>query len=154
MLNLGTLANTEDFFPLDSGTSDVIIGIQWLEKLGTVSTDWKLQIVQFQWQGTKVILRGDPSLGLSKDSLTSVLKAIRKEGGGLLLELNRVELTNSVKLDAVKAVPHSIQQVLNQFPHVFETPMGLPASRPREHQIILKKGTNPVSVRPYRYPQI
>lgn len=33
-------------------------------------------------------------------------------------------------------------------------PSGLPPKRIKKHQIILKEGSNPISVRPYRYPQI
>ena len=32
-------------------------------------------------------------------------------------------------------------------------PQGLPPPRPKEHNIILKDGTGPISVRPYRYAQ-
>lgn len=47
VLNLGALEITEDFFPLDLGTSDVILGIQWLEKLGTVSTKVILGVILY-----------------------------------------------------------------------------------------------------------
>lgn len=37
---------------------------------------------------------------------------------------------------------------------MFEVPVGLPPSRNHEHTITLKDGSDPISVRPYRYPQI
>lgn len=39
-----------------------------------------------------------------------------------------------------------------QFQGIFDEPTGLPQKRQIDHQIVLKEGTDPVSVRPYRYP--
>lgn len=36
---------------------------------------------------------------------------------------------------------------------MFDMSTGLPVHRAIEHSIVLKEGANPVSVRPYRYPQ-
>lgn len=33
------------------------------------------------------------------------------------------------------------------------TPRGLPPKRSHEYAIILEEGSNPVDIRPYRYPQ-
>lgn len=38
------------------------------------------------------------------------------------------------------------------FKGFFDEPIGLPPKRSCDHQIILKDGTQPISVRPYRYP--
>jgi hypothetical protein len=35
---------------------------------------------------------------------------------------------------------------------VFTEPRGLPPQRTRDHRIVLKPGTLPVAIRPYRYP--
>ncbi|XP_056699529.1 uncharacterized protein [Spinacia oleracea] len=140
----------EDFLPLELGNSDVILGIQWLEKLGSVVTNWKTQTMRYQLGGSTVTLQGDPSLAKSKISLKAMLKVIRKEGGGILLEFNQLE-------DSVKegpAMPMFLRRVIEQFSEVFDLPTGLPPSRGHEHAIVLREGSDPVGVRPYRYPQI
>lgn len=81
----------EDFLPLDLGNSDVILGIQWLEKLGSVVTNWKTQSMKFSLDGQTVTLKGEPALARSKISLKAMMKTIRKEGQGVLVELNQME---------------------------------------------------------------
>lgn len=46
-----------------------------------------------------------------------------------------------------------LKEVLEEYIKVFEVPQGLPPPRGHEHSIVLKEGSNPMSVRPYRYPQ-
>lgn len=46
-----------------------------------------------------------------------------------------------------------LHEVLQKYPQVFAEPVGLPPSRVQDHAITLKDGSNPVGVRPYRYPQ-
>ena len=41
VLDLQGVTIVEEFLILPLGSSDVILGIQWLEKLGTISTNWK-----------------------------------------------------------------------------------------------------------------
>lgn len=58
----------EDFLHLILGNSDLILGIQWLEKLGPVTTNWKSRLMKFQLDGLTVTLQGDPSLSRSRIS--------------------------------------------------------------------------------------
>lgn len=81
----------EDFLPLKLGNSDLILGVQWLEKLGTVVTNWKTQTMKFQIDGTTVTLKGDPSLARSEISLKAMIKMIKKEKGGILVEVNEID---------------------------------------------------------------
>lgn len=70
------------------GNSDIILRIQWLEKLGLVVTSWKTQEMQFEVNGRVVKLVGDPMLARSQISF----KSHNYEGGGSLwLELNQME---------------------------------------------------------------
>lgn len=47
VLHLQGVKVIEDYLPLQLGNSEVIPGVQWLEKLGTVSTNWKTQTLSF-----------------------------------------------------------------------------------------------------------
>lgn len=48
MIVNGDIEIQEDFLPLELGNSYVILGIQWLEKLGPVVTNWKTQVMTYQ----------------------------------------------------------------------------------------------------------
>ncbi|KAJ9536215.1 hypothetical protein OSB04_un000601 [Centaurea solstitialis] len=115
----------DNFLPIQLGNSDVILGIQWLETLGTISHNGKTQVMKFSCGGRPVTLRGDPTLG------RSMLSPKAMEG---------VEVKNE-ELDGL----------LEEFENVFHMSAGLPPERGREHGIVLKEGSGTINVRPYRY---
>ena len=81
----------EEFLPLGLGSSDVILGIQWLKTLGMTYTNWKTQVMKFRLGSEIITLRGDPSLGKTLVSLKAMMRTIKHEGAGILMELNRLE---------------------------------------------------------------
>lgn len=93
-LNIGGLSILEKKLPLQLGNSDVILGIEWLEKLGPVVSNWKTQEMKFTCDGVMVVLIGDPSLVRSKISLKAMLRTIRKTGGGIRVELSHLATSN------------------------------------------------------------
>ncbi|XP_074337653.1 uncharacterized protein LOC141674849 [Apium graveolens] len=155
MVHLPTITVVEDFLPLDLGNSDVILGVAWLEKLGTVITNWKTQTLKFMVGGEQVTVQGDPSLGRSLISLKAMLKTLKKEGKGFLVELNELSANKQPEAEekGKHEVPVFLSTTLQNYETVFEMPPGLPPSRGHEHGITLKEGTYPVGVRPYRYSQ-
>jgi len=50
--------------------------------------------------------------------------------------------------------PVLLDRLLSTYEDVFASPAGLPLARPCDHRIYLKANTEPVAVRPYRYPQL
>lgn len=78
----------EDFLPLTLGNSDLILGVQWFEILGTVSTNRKTQTLKFMVEGENMLIKGDPRLGRSMISFNAMLWTIKKEGKRYLVEFN------------------------------------------------------------------
>lgn len=141
---------TEDYLILGLGNSDIIFGMQWLKKLGEVVTNWKKQIMKFNWEGAERMLVGDPSLERSLMSLKALRRAWDKGDRGVLVEINQVEKSGK----PLMKIPVAFQHVVKTHEEVFSEPKGLPPNREKNHTINLKDGTSPVSVRSCRYPQI
>ena len=53
-LQLPELLVTEDFFPLELGSTDVILGLTWLRKLGNTRVNWQALTMTFQLEGTNI----------------------------------------------------------------------------------------------------
>lgn len=82
-LHLQGINIVNDFLPLGLGSSDVILGIQWLETLGMTHMNWKIQVMKFSLGKKIITLCGDPSLGKSLVSLKA-MRTIKHEGSGIL----------------------------------------------------------------------
>lgn len=120
-MELQGLEIVEDYLILGLGNSDIILGMQWLEKLGEVVTNWKKQLMKFQWEGKEQTLVGDPSLERSVISLKAMQRTWGKEDLGVLIEINQVEL----EAKAAMEVP-VIRSIVEAFKEVFSEPKGLP----------------------------
>lgn len=105
-------------------------------------------MMKFKVGGESLTLRGDASLSKAMVSLKAMVRTIRHEGQGIYLELS----TLSVSHDSVPQLHEQVQLLLQRYSGVLNMPTGLPPHRPSDHQIILREGTTPISVRPYKYP--
>ena len=83
-------------------------------------------------------------------SLKAMGGTLFKERQGLLVELRCIQAEEKQEWRVLAALKGVVQSHLA----IFESPKGLPPNRQKNHAIVLKEGTNPVSVQPYRYPQI
>ncbi|KFK22699.1 hypothetical protein AALP_AAs67984U000100 [Arabis alpina] len=144
---MGTIHTAEVVVLIDSGASQNFFSEQLVHRLGLLSAQTESYGVL-----TGGGLTGDPGLGCSAISLKSLLRAVKAQGEGILVEYNGLQ--SMEKLEGVASeVPQSLLGILNQFPQVFEDPQGLPPTRGRAHEINLESGAKAVSVRPFRYPQ-
>ncbi|KAF3663729.1 hypothetical protein T459_23333 [Capsicum annuum] len=70
------------------------------------------------------------------------------------VDVNRGEMLNIERDQLCIEKNQELQVILQQYDDLFEPPTNLPPSRSYDHQIILKDGTSPINIRPYRYPTI
>ena len=136
---------TTQAYILQLGGCDVVLGIHWLSGLGPILWDFASLKMEFK-QGNKVVLiKGMGVENSEVDSSPSFLQELRRAEEGLILQVWKMG-------PAQGREPRQIEQLLLEFPGVFEEPSGMPPRRPQDHAIILKEGTSPINVRPYRYP--
>ncbi|KAK7247608.1 hypothetical protein RIF29_42494 [Crotalaria pallida] len=142
-----------DFYLFDLGGVDVILGVAWLETLGDVKVNWRNLTMSFVHSGKNITVQGDPSLSKTLISSRSLLKVKEVEFASVLLCV--VDREDGERQSSFFAKQDSqLQKLLDQFKHVFAVPTGLPPVRDNDHRIPLKSGTDPINVRPYRYPHV
>lgn len=114
--------------------------------------------MKFEIKGEPITLVGDPSLVHSQISLKAMRRALKKQGCGFWVECNCVDNVAGLKPteeeSKEKIMPEFIAPLLEKYAQVFKVPSRLPPSRDHEHSITMKEGSNPISGRPYRYPQV
>ncbi|GKA54712.1 putative mitochondrial protein [Tanacetum coccineum] len=141
----------EDFLPLELGSTDVILGIKWLQTLGDVNVNWKLLTMTFMGDHGKVTLVGDRGLCRSKVSFEAAARSLQMDGEGFWVGLHNLT-TNETP--GGTNIPKAVTGLLNDYGDVFTMPNTLTPNREHEHAIVLQDGVTSVSVRPYRYPQV
>ncbi|KAF5775135.1 putative nucleotidyltransferase, Ribonuclease H [Helianthus annuus] len=137
-----------DFYVLPLQGWDMVLGVSWLATLGPVVTDYKLGTFKFQLQGKQVCWQGDSSPPIHPIQFHGFQQLLHNDGIGHIFHLTLLPPNTT----ATK--PHSpeLQSVLDQFAMVFQPPHGLPPPRAQDHCINLLPSSNPVSIKPYRYP--
>lgn len=62
LLEMQGLRVVEYYFPLQTKSTNVIMGVKWLALLGVPRDDWHHLTMEFEVNGKVVTLRGDPFL--------------------------------------------------------------------------------------------
>jgi hypothetical protein len=130
------------------GGADVVLGIQWLQSLGTVAFNFQELFMKFSLEGKEIELRGitgKPGKVISSNGMTKLLK---KGHQGIIAQLCSLDVQTSKPY-----IPQDLQGIIDKHSKVFEyIPKGLPPTRNHDHEIHLIPGSVPPNIRPYRYP--
>ncbi|XP_017431908.1 uncharacterized protein LOC108339280 [Vigna angularis] len=135
---------------------DVILWVTWLASLGEIKVDWGQLIMKVEREGNEVEIKGDPTLTRRMVIPKVLLKEKEIEAMTLLWSLSQAEAVEADG-EAERWAPTQeagLKQIMSNFDGVFREPQGLPPERKVDHRIPLKEGTEPISVRPYRYPHL
>ncbi|XP_017413041.2 uncharacterized protein LOC108324610 [Vigna angularis] len=135
---------------------DVILGITWLASLGEIKVDWGHLIMKVEVEGKVVEIKGDPTLTRRMVTPEVLLKEKEIEAMTLVWSLSQAEAVEGDGKTGRWTLTQEagLKQILSDFEGVFREPQGLPPERKVDRRIPLKEGTEPISVRPYRYPHL
>lgn len=145
-----TIQNTmikEYLFVLSMGGANIVLGIQWLEKLGSVTTNYKELTMEFHDGDRHVILQGDPHVSESEISKEELRRLVARNEVAYFCHLRSENLDPG----ETQLIPR-LTEILVEFKDVLAKPEGLPPERPTNHRIALIPGPEPVNVHPYWYP--
>jgi hypothetical protein len=111
------------------GCFDFILGVDFLEMLGTIQWNFRALTLSFQRQGRRIHWQG--------------------------VRATQQPAPQQLAVAVVDTAQQPLMDVLlQQHGAIFDEPTGLPPARPYDHRIHLLPGTAPVAVRPYRYAQL
>ena len=78
-------------------------------------------------------------------------KTLRAKRHGILIECNGL-IKSETASEQPTQIPNFLTLILAKYPQVTRPLMHLPPHRSHDHAIYLKEGSDPISIRPYRYP--
>lgn len=131
--------------------ADLVLGVPWLKTLGPHIADYNALSLKFYVKDTFVTLYGDKPSGPSQAQYHHIKR---------LHHTDAIDLAFTLQFDAVVPTDNTlvkewhpdIASLLHNYDDVFAEPKSLPPPRFHDHAITLVEGSNPVKVRPYRYP--
>ncbi|KAJ0585747.1 putative nucleotidyltransferase, Ribonuclease H [Helianthus annuus] len=137
-------------FVLPIEGADIVLGMAWLSSLGKIMADFSVPSISFTHQGNSITLTGEPIS--SPASSTNIHHLLHKDA---IASMHTLIFQHEPDTPTLITPPHpnpNIQTLLQTFSHVFQTPSILPPPRQHDHHIHLHPNSQPVNVRPYRYP--
>ncbi|KAJ0430223.1 putative nucleotidyltransferase, Ribonuclease H [Helianthus annuus] len=137
-----------DFYVLPLQGWDMVLGVSWLSTLGPVITDYGQGIFEFNLGDKRVVWKGDLNNTAHEIQFNGLRRLAHTNGIGAMFHLQLLDPSSPVS----PTYPPDLDKVLAEFTDVFQPPTGLPPSRNQDHRIQLLPYSNPVSVKPYRYP--
>jgi hypothetical protein len=125
--------------------------VQWLKTLGPIITDYEQLTMSFTKNGETVQLAGVPKPIPEEANLHQLQRLVDTHAIDTCV---RFQFT-STDPNTTTPLPNPdnrISHILTRYESLFHSPTHLPPQRPVDHKITLIGNSNPVNVRPYRYP--
>ena len=149
-LFLGSHEFTVDLFILPLSGAELVLGVQWLETLGPILTDYAKLTMSFHKDGVPILLQGTPKPRPEEANLHQLQRMVDTHAIDTLLHLQLVP-PSTPELPLTHIDPQ-VNHILTKFSNMFRIPTTLPPQRPIDHKITLNNNSNPINVRLYRYP--
>lgn len=125
----------------------MVLGVNSLRDLSPVTFNFRNLTLQFTHEGVTIQLQGTTNRASLRVIGVEVLEEFTNLEDPWMAQLNIMQ----GKLTS-KHIPSPIWCLLLQNTNLFKEPGELPPSRVHDHKITLKPNSQPVNLRPYRYP--
>lgn len=140
-----------DLYVMPLAGADLVFGVQWLKQLGPVVTDYSTLTMSFTRDGQPIELVGRSTFSPREITHQQVKRLISTNRAAEFLHIQMNPHPPPSSVDHT-TLPPQIQTLLSQYSDLFTKPTSLPPSRATDHSIHLTQNSDPVNVRPYRYP--
>jgi hypothetical protein len=128
-LTMGEYVMNSPMISIPMGGVDVILGVQWLQSLGTMDFNFQELFMKFSLEGKEFELRGitgKPSKVVSSNGMKKLLK---KGHQGVIVQLCSLDVQTSKP-----SIPLDLQGIIDKHSKVFEDiPRGLPPTHDHDH---------------------
>nr|KYP50891.1 Transposon Ty3-G Gag-Pol polyprotein [Cajanus cajan] len=141
--------------------ADVVLGLAWLRTLGPVQADFSIPSFTFNHHSMPITITGETLHNPTQASFHQVCQFFHQDSIASfhLLTISSVTTlpnfstnTHPSTTDPPPNFQQALSTLLQKFSQLFQQPHGLPPSRPHDHHIPLIPSSNPVNIKPYRYP--
>ena len=123
--------------------------VDWLEEHIPMLVDWRAHFIEIPTPAGPLRLVGHDASSTSCQTINSLQLQNLCSKGSITHAVHLCMVASQPEI--LEQTPACIQEVLDQFPDVFEEPKGLPPRRACDHRIPLILGARLVNVRQYRY---
>ena len=147
-LTIGEYVMSSPMIDIPMGGVDVVLGIQWLQSLGTVAFNFQELFMKFSLEGKEIELRGITGKPDKVIIYNGMKKLLKKGHQGVISQLCSLDFQTSKP-----SIPLYLQGIIDKHSKVFEDiPKCIPPTQNHDHDIHLIPGSVPPNIRPYRYP--
>ena len=134
--------------------ADLVLGASWLATLGAHISDYSTLSLKFMLDDKFVTLTGEQNKLPDQAQFHHLRRMIHTDAIAEMYSLHFQHFGPSQDhfLDLPQDMEPELALLLHTYQQVFAVPCGLPPPRSQNHSIPLVHGSNPIKVKPYRYP--
>lgn len=116
--------------------------------------DFENRTLRFQYDYEMITLKANPSPRIRWVDEDKMLRAMTKSASHPKERCYLFLCRQMLDTEQEEPSNQELLGLLSAFENLFQDPTHLPPERPHHHRIVLKQGSEPVNIRPYRYPAI
>lgn len=119
VLTLSELTVKEDFLPLELGSLDMVLGMQWLQTMEKMEADWPMLTLKFDRGGKEIVIKGDPFLARLEVSMKRLAKQWENQDEGYLVELHALSTHPDEDDEMKETLLPIVEELVHEYLDIF-----------------------------------